>query len=144
HQLSRGDIERERTKGCRHGPPGKNLPNPWEFPGTGATAVPILAPNPRAAPEPPLMMIRSLAIAGFALITTVAVGARHDVRAAAAPAGSMPGHPAALCGGEPCDAVARGLVAFLDRRPAGLDGNGRSCADCHMPTSAFQLSPADV
>jgi cytochrome c peroxidase len=40
--------------------------------------------------------------------------------------------------------VARGLLAFLDRSPAGLSGNGRSCADCHMPTDQFQLSPASV
>jgi cytochrome c peroxidase len=49
-----------------------------------------------------------------------------------------------LCGGEPCDAVARGLHAFLDRQLTGLGGNGRSCADCHMPTDSFQLSPASV
>jgi cytochrome c peroxidase len=48
------------------------------------------------------------------------------------------------CGGEPCDAVARGFRAFLDRNLDGLSGNGRSCADCHMPTDAFQLSPASV
>jgi hypothetical protein len=50
--------------------------------------------------------------------------------------------PAFECGGEPCDAVLRGLRAFLDRRPDGLVGNGRACADCHMPTDSFQLSPA--
>jgi hypothetical protein len=49
-----------------------------------------------------------------------------------------------LCGGEPCDAVARGFRHFFDRRPEGLQGNGRSCNDCHMATSHFQLSPADV
>jgi cytochrome c peroxidase len=49
-----------------------------------------------------------------------------------------------LCGGEPCDAVARGAIAFDDRRLQGLAGNGRSCADCHMPTDQFQLSPAKV
>jgi cytochrome c peroxidase len=48
------------------------------------------------------------------------------------------------CGGEPCDAVIRGGLAFLDRRLRGLDGNGRSCADCHMPTDHFQLSPANA
>ena len=26
----------------------------------------------------------------------------------------------------------------------GLGGNGRACADCHMPTDSFQLSPASV
>jgi len=46
------------------------------------------------------------------------------------------------CGTTPCDAVARGRVAFSDRRLVGLDGNGRACADCHMPSEAFQLSPA--
>ena len=48
------------------------------------------------------------------------------------------------CGGEPCDAVVRGLRAFFDRTPDGLDGNGRACADCHMATDQFQLSPASA
>ncbi len=52
------------------------------------------------------------------------------------------GIPRFDCGGEPCDAVVRGLVAFFDRRLTGLDGNGRACADCHMVTDNFQLSPA--
>ena len=54
------------------------------------------------------------------------------------------GQRVADCGGEPCDAVLRGGLAFLDRRLRGLEGNGRSCADCHMPTDHFQLSPASV
>lgn len=54
------------------------------------------------------------------------------------------GYPDATCGGEPCDAVRRGFLAFFDRRPDGLQGNGRACADCHMPADAFQLSPASV
>jgi cytochrome c peroxidase len=48
------------------------------------------------------------------------------------------------CGGEPCDAVVRGRRAFFDRELHGLGANGRACADCHMPTDHFQLSPADV
>ena len=48
------------------------------------------------------------------------------------------------CGGEPCDAVARGFRAFFDRKLDGLFANGRACADCHMPTDSFQLSPASV
>ena len=48
------------------------------------------------------------------------------------------------CGGEPCEAVARGGRAFFDRHLDGLGGNGRSCADCHMKSDEFQLSPADV
>ena len=61
---------------------------------------------------------------------------------AAAPGGAA--RAALECGGEPCDAVLRGLRAFLDRSPDGLAGNGRACADCHMPTDSFQLSPASV
>jgi cytochrome c peroxidase len=48
------------------------------------------------------------------------------------------------CGGAPCDAVARGFRAFFDRQLDGLGANGRACADCHMPTDSFQLSPASV
>jgi hypothetical protein len=59
-----------------------------------------------------------------------------------ATSGSAP--TAVDCGGEPCDAVARGLRAFLDRTPDSLGGNGRACADCHVPTDRFQLSPASV
>ena len=48
------------------------------------------------------------------------------------------------CGGEPCDAVVRGFRSFFDRRLHDLGANGRSCADCHMVTDHFQLSPASV
>jgi cytochrome c peroxidase len=49
---------------------------------------------------------------------------------------------ARTCSGEPCDAVFRGLLRFFDRRLTGLEGNGRACADCHMASDSFQLSPA--
>lgn len=48
------------------------------------------------------------------------------------------------CGGESCASVVRGLFAFFDRDLHGLDGNGRSCADCHMATEHFGLTPAAV
>src|SRR5882762_4016262 len=48
------------------------------------------------------------------------------------------------CDGERCIAVGRGLFDFIDRRLHGLQGNGRACADCHMLSDHFQLSPADV
>ncbi|MCM3870688.1 MAG: hypothetical protein ND895_08350, partial [Pyrinomonadaceae bacterium] len=45
----------------------------------------------------------------------------------------------------PCaPAVARGRAAFNDRHLKGLGGNGRSCADCHMESEGFQLSPASA
>jgi cytochrome c peroxidase len=46
------------------------------------------------------------------------------------------------CDEKPCDAVARGRAAFNDQNLNQLGGNGRSCADCHMPSEGFQLSPA--
>jgi len=41
-------------------------------------------------------------------------------------------------------AAARGHAAFNQRNLHQLGGNGRSCADCHMATESFQLSPAAV
>ncbi|HSS69565.1 MAG TPA: hypothetical protein VLQ46_02815, partial [Casimicrobiaceae bacterium] len=63
---------------------------------------------------------------------------------ASAPPAPPSAAPVADCGGEPCDAVVRGLLRFIDRRLDGLDGNGRSRADCHMPTDSFQLTPANA
>jgi hypothetical protein len=57
---------------------------------------------------------------------------------------SQPDEADGLCGGEPCDAVIRGLLHFFDHTPEGLAGNGRSCGDCHMVTDHFQLSPANA
>jgi cytochrome c peroxidase len=48
------------------------------------------------------------------------------------------------CTGAQCGPVERGLQAFVDRQVGGLGGNGRACADCHMPTNSFQLSPVTV
>jgi cytochrome c peroxidase len=48
------------------------------------------------------------------------------------------------CNEQPCDAVARGRAAFNRRNLNQLGGNGRSCADCHMPSDGFQLSPASA
>ena len=46
------------------------------------------------------------------------------------------------CDASPCDAIARGRNAFNNRNLKKLGGNGRSCADCHLPSDGFQLSPA--
>ena len=48
------------------------------------------------------------------------------------------------CDEPPCDAVARGRAAFNRRNLIQLGGNGRACADCHMPADHFQLSPASA
>ena len=80
-------------------------------------------------------------VLAFVIRTSTDLAARGQQEAA-----SRAGSPAKTldCGGEPCDAVLRGGLAFLDRRLRDLDGNGRSCADCHMPTDHFQLSPSNV
>jgi cytochrome c peroxidase len=46
------------------------------------------------------------------------------------------------CEQGPCDAVARGRASFNDGNLKAIGGNGRACADCHMPSQDFQLSPA--
>ena len=72
------------------------------------------------------------------LTSVLALTSRAGVGQSAAPPGSLE----LDCTDRPCDAVARGRVAFNDRKPGGLGGNGRACADCHMPSEGFQLSPA--
>ncbi len=49
--------------------------------------------------------------------------------------------PEFSCGNQPCDRVVRGALAFVRRDFKQLPSNGRACADCHMPSESFQLSP---
>jgi cytochrome c peroxidase len=88
-----------------------------------------------------------LIVFGLVLLCTLVTRA-NDSKMSSVIQSNDPQHPslhdAPDCGGEPCDAVLRGASAFIDRKLADLGTNGRSCADCHMPTDHFQLSPADV
>jgi len=90
------------------------------------------------------MRTRLSLVAGcFLLLSTLLTSARPFTPGmTAVERGIAPAEGSSLCGDEPCDAVVRGAVAFFDRRLRGLDANGRSCADCHMATDHFQLSPA--
>ena len=90
------------------------------------------------------MHVRTQEGVGRWLAVAALVVAGSGLMAAEGHAASPPDGPAPLCGGEPCDAVVRGLFHFFDRGLAGLGGNGRSCGDCHMVTDRFQLSPANV
>ncbi|MEO8019440.1 MAG: hypothetical protein ABI769_16640 [Pseudomonadota bacterium] len=88
---------------------------------------------------------RIVCVAVLALVSVVAA----NVAAAGEPLNEAvavvrPATSADRCGGENCVAVARGLIGFLDRQLHGLKGNGRSCADCHIPHDNFQLSPASA
>jgi len=89
-------------------------------------------------------MTRLLMVGCAALIAFVVMGA--NPASSGAPQAPLPASPAdqARCGGEPCAAILGGFRAFFDRRPDGLEGNGRSCADCHMATDQFQLSAANA
>lgn len=53
------------------------------------------------------------------------------------------------CRGKSCQAVVRGMFAFFDHNPhdadgTSLEGNGRSCNDCHVASDHFMLKPASV
>ena len=50
-------------------------------------------------------------------------------------------HSSGQCAGEDCNAVARGFRAFTENLYA-QGANGRACADCHVPSDHFQLSPS--
>ena len=73
---------------------------------------------------------------GAIFVAALAVGARMAISAEGV------GETKLNCQSTPCDAVARGRVAFNDRNLRDLGGNGRACADCHVPSESFQLSPA--
>ena len=90
------------------------------------------------------MKPRLVALVTCCLTLSCAIALKARDGAPASPTASAPDLQAPLCGGEPCDAVVRGALAFVDRRLHGLGANGRSCADCHMPTDRFQLSPASA
>src|SRR5689334_4561891 len=76
---------------------------------------------------------------GFVLVAVIAAGVPN------ASLGQPPDGATILnCNETPCDAVARGRAAFNRRNLRQLGGNGRSCADCHMPSDGFQLSPASA
>ena len=87
----------------------------------------------------PLLLVACCLMSFSTLLTRA-----HAADAAPLAPNLRPNPETGLCGGEPCDAVVRGLRAFFDRSPDGLAGNGRACADCHMATDTFQLSPAGV
>jgi cytochrome c peroxidase len=86
--------------------------------------------------------ILAIVVCGLSLTCSLALKA-NEAHSSARTEGPASGQ-GLDCGGEPCDAVTRGARAFFDRRLRGLGANGRACADCHMLTDHFQLSPASV
>ena len=108
--------------------------------------------NDRSVPAPAVRTAGAgrrvlLIVCCLVLICSGAIrtGAPIAARAAQDPAaGSAAARLSLDCGGESCAAVARGALAFVDRRLNGLSANGRACADCHMVTDHFQLSPASA
>jgi hypothetical protein len=82
---------------------------------------------------------------GVGLFAALFSAAHYGPAIAQTPDGApaLVGSPAKVhCDTRPCDSVARGRRAFNNRTFKRLGGNGRTCADCHMPSEGFQLSPA--
>jgi len=48
------------------------------------------------------------------------------------------------CAQTPCGSVEQGREAFNNPPRKKFGGNGRACADCHVPSENFQLSPESV
>jgi cytochrome c peroxidase len=87
------------------------------------------------------MTARGAAVAGAVLVAVAAATAGL----ATVRAGGHEGDAQRDCHGPVCADIAHGRKAFRDRALHGLPGNGRSCADCHMPEDGtFQLSPAQA
>lgn len=89
------------------------------------------------------LTILAIAVCGLSLTCSLPLKA-HDAPPAAGIDGFASSGDGFGCGGDPCASVTRGARAFFDRRLRGLGANGRACADCHMLTDHFQLSPASV
>src|SRR5690349_9797316 len=85
------------------------------------------------------LLLAVLCIVSFTTFVTSANSSSRPVNDARDGAG-----PPFDCGGVRCDSIAKGFHAFQDGKLHGLAGNGRSCADCHMPSDSFQLSPASA
>jgi cytochrome c peroxidase len=89
-------------------------------------------------------MVLRIGLFGSALLALAGALSVSVSSSTSAPASATTRAVTVDCGGQPCDAVVRGFLAFLDRRLPGVGGNGRACADCHMPTDQFQLSPVSA
>ena len=77
---------------------------------------------------------------GFVLLGGIAALMPHTGLSQASDKNGALQHDCVL---RPCDAmIERGRAAFNEPILKSLGGNGRSCADCHMPSESFQLSPA--
>jgi cytochrome c peroxidase len=93
--------------------------------------------------KPRLLLLASCLVLVSSLVMKASGSGPSSALAGSSPGvASGPRQPS--CGGEPCDAVVRGLLTFFDRGLHGLGGNGRACVDCHMATDNFQLSPASA
>jgi cytochrome c peroxidase len=80
----------------------------------------------------------NLVLAGIVGLVVIGISSTHRGSALAQENGATKLN----CDTGPCDDVARGRAAFNDRNLSQLGGNGRACADCHIPSDSFQLSPS--
>jgi cytochrome c peroxidase len=83
-----------------------------------------------------------IALLGVGLMSVIAAVIPHTGRGQVLEGNGTIQHE---CFPRPCAAaVIRGQADFNERNLKILGGNGRSCADCHMPSDNFQLSPASA
>ena len=79
--------------------------------------------------------VKNAIIALFGLLAVVGISAGR-------PCASLGQGAGGIVASELDDAVERGSAAFNNPPRKKLGGNGRACADCHMPSENFQLTPA--
>ncbi len=100
-----------------------------------ATVIHLALPGPQLSDDNACTMDRCEPVSGVVAHTPLALddGDECTLDSCAAPTG--PAHT-------PVESSAcRGKANFHDRALVGLGGNGRACADCHMPSERFQLTP---
>src|SRR5688572_12126203 len=97
------------------------------------------SPGVGLAPGVPFPLDQASSADAGAPVTEDGCKAHRDLLRAA-----LAGNEGNADGAEAFGTINHGRKAFNDRTLSGLGGNGRSCADCHMASDNFQLSPVNV
>ena len=102
-----------------------------------ATVIHLASPRPQSSvTTTPARRIRCDPVTGVVTHTPIALDDGDECTTDSCDVATGPAHT-------PVDSMfCRGRANFHDRTLAGLGGNGRACADCHMDSESFQLTPA--
>ena len=100
-----------------------------------ATVIHLALPGPQLSDDDACTTDRCDPVTGAVTHTPIALDDGDECTIDSCGVATGPAHV-------PVDSSAcRGKANFHDRTLAGLGGNGRACADCHMPSERFQLTP---